>query len=163
MNSHVDDVSGQRFSLIVELIKKDRDVIDSLIERINRILQWFLLASFAVTAYLIRPTIDRQECSIHLVLAAAVSVLCFFFLSLAFSGFMLREVRFLRRNMEMREDILRAYLAEGHFGEDDNPFAVAECRALRIQDHGLLCTIGVVSFIYIMKLVMILFLVCMTR
>lgn len=147
------------FNLLVELIKKDREDISAIIERISKVLQWFLLASFAISAFLIKPLIteNANDNTLGIVIGADIILLL---LSISFAYFMYRELRFLRKNMEMREDLLNTYIKTENFSDDINPYQIEVNRITRIKDYGVIVTIVIVALIYLAKINALLFLFC---
>ncbi len=149
------------FNLLKDLVKEDRTVIGSVIERITKVLQWFLLASFGITAYLMKPYFESGGiCPVSIIIGADVFLLI---ASLVFALFMLSELRFLRRNMEMREDMLAEILKTGTHDPNVNPFELELNRNVRIRDYSIYLNIGIVAIIYVSKIIGILFLFCCNR
>lgn len=145
-------------ALLKELIKEDRTAIGAVIERITKVLQWFLLASFGISAYLMKPYFENSgTCPVAVVIGADVFLLI---TSLVFAMFMLYELRFLRRNMEMREDMLKEVIETGNISGDANPFKTEKSRYVFTRDYSIYLNMAIVSLIYIAKINAVLFLFC---
>ena len=145
-------------ALLKELIKEDRTAIGAVIERITKVLQWFLLASFGISAYLMKPYFENNgTCPVAVVIGADVFLLI---TSLVFAMFMLYELRFLRRNMEMREDMLKEVIETGNISGDANPFKTEKSRYVFTRDYSIYLNMAIVSLIYIAKINAVLFLFC---
>lgn len=81
-------------------------------------------------------------------------------LSITFAYFMNNELNFLRKNLEMREDLLNSYIKTESFPDDINPYQIENNRITRIKDYGVIITIVIVVLIYIAKINALLFLFC---
>ncbi|OQA47924.1 MAG: hypothetical protein BWY47_01296 [Bacteroidetes bacterium ADurb.Bin302] len=81
-------------------------------------------------------------------------------LSITFAYFMYNELNFLRKNLEMREDLLNSYIKTESFPDDINPYQIENNRITRIKDYGVIITIVIVVLIYIAKINALLFLFC---
>lgn len=147
------------YNLLVELIKKDREDISAIIERISKVLQWFILASFAISAFFIKPLLSGDGNNYSLGIAIGVDIILLI-LSISFAYFMYNELHFLRKNMEMREDLINSYLKTETFPDNINPYQIEVNRITRIKDYGVIISILIVALIYISKIIALLFLFC---
>jgi len=122
-------------------------------------LQWFILASFAVSAFFIKPLLLGEGSKYSLGMAIGADIILLI-LSITFAYFMYNELNFLRKNLEMREDLLNSYIKTESFPDDINPYQIENNRITRIKDYGVIITIVIVVLIYIAKINALLFLFC---
>jgi hypothetical protein len=122
-------------------------------------LQWFILASFAVSAFFIKPLLLGEGSKYSLGMAIGADIILLI-LSITFAYFMNNELNFLRKNLEMREDLLNSYIKTESFPDDINPYQIENNRITRIKDYGVIITIVIVVLIYIAKINALLFLFC---
>jgi len=122
-------------------------------------LQWFILASFAVSAFFIKPLLLGEGSKYSLGMAIGADIILQI-LSITFAYFMYNELNFLRKNLEMREDLLNSYIKTESFPDDINPYQIENNRITRIKDYGVIITIVIVVLIYIAKINALLFLFC---
>ncbi|HOM04930.1 MAG TPA: hypothetical protein PLU67_05465 [Candidatus Kapabacteria bacterium] len=122
-------------------------------------MQWFILASFAVSAFFIKPLLLGEGSKYSLGMAIGADIILQI-LSITFAYFMYNELNFLRKNLEMREDLLNSYIKTESFPDDINPYQIENNRITRIKDYGVIITIVIVVLIYIAKINALLFLFC---
>ncbi|HOK13765.1 MAG TPA: hypothetical protein PL149_04370 [Candidatus Kapabacteria bacterium] len=122
-------------------------------------MQWFILASFAVSAFFIKPLLLGEGSKYSLGMAIGADIILLI-LSITFAYFMYNELNFLRKNLEMREDLLNSYIKTESFPDDINPYQIENNRITRIKDYGVIITIVIVVLIYIAKINALLFLFC---